>query len=60
MHVEVDWVRDPSLQGFHAPVPVESAEPDDRSGVRRPDLFADTRVSVVVRRCSGDERVRST
>jgi hypothetical protein len=23
MHVEVDWVRDPSLQGFHAPVPVE-------------------------------------
>ena len=26
MHVEVDWVRDPSLQGFHAPVPVEAAE----------------------------------
>ena len=22
-HVEVDWVRDPSLAGFHAPVPVE-------------------------------------
>lgn len=21
-HVEVDWVRDPSLAGFHAPVPV--------------------------------------
>ncbi len=21
--VEVDWVRDPSLAGFHAPVPVE-------------------------------------
>lgn len=25
MRVEVDWVRDPSLQGFHAPVPVEEA-----------------------------------
>ena len=24
-HVEVDWVRDPSLQGFHAPRPVEEA-----------------------------------
>jgi catechol 2,3-dioxygenase-like lactoylglutathione lyase family enzyme len=23
-HLEVDWVRDPSLQGFHAPVPVEA------------------------------------
>ncbi|MGH8918648.1 MAG: VOC family protein [Actinomycetes bacterium] len=22
MHIEVDWVWDPSLQGFHAPVPV--------------------------------------
>ncbi len=25
MHIEVDWVRDPSLQGFHAPRPVEEA-----------------------------------
>jgi catechol 2,3-dioxygenase-like lactoylglutathione lyase family enzyme len=25
MHLEVDWVRDPSLQGFHAPRPVEAA-----------------------------------
>ena len=25
MHMEVDWVRDPSLQGFHAPRPVEEA-----------------------------------
>lgn len=25
MDVEIDWVRDPSLQGFHAPVPVEMA-----------------------------------
>ena len=23
-HVEVDWVRDPSLAGFHAPVPVDA------------------------------------
>jgi catechol 2,3-dioxygenase-like lactoylglutathione lyase family enzyme len=22
MHLEVDWVRDPSLQGFHAPRPI--------------------------------------
>lgn len=25
MHIEVDWVRDPSLHGFHAPRPVEDA-----------------------------------
>jgi catechol 2,3-dioxygenase-like lactoylglutathione lyase family enzyme len=25
MHIEVDWVRDPSLQGFHAPTPVDEA-----------------------------------
>ena len=25
MHIAVDWVRDPSLQGFHAPRPVEVA-----------------------------------
>ena len=25
MHMEVDWVRDPSLRGFHAPQPVEEA-----------------------------------
>lgn len=25
MHIEVDWVRDPSLQGFHAPRPLEEA-----------------------------------
>jgi catechol 2,3-dioxygenase-like lactoylglutathione lyase family enzyme len=25
MHVEVDWVRDPSLQGFHAPIPIAAA-----------------------------------
>jgi len=24
-HVEVDWVRDPSLAGFHAPVPADAA-----------------------------------
>lgn len=23
MHIEVDWVRDPTLAGFHAPVPLE-------------------------------------
>ena len=27
MHMEVDWVRDPSLRGFHAPRPVEEARP---------------------------------
>lgn len=25
MQIEVDWVRDPSLKGFHAPRPVEDA-----------------------------------
>jgi len=25
MHIEVDWVHDPSLQGFHAPRPVDEA-----------------------------------
>jgi catechol 2,3-dioxygenase-like lactoylglutathione lyase family enzyme len=25
MHIEVDWVRDPSLRGFHAPQPVAEA-----------------------------------
>jgi catechol 2,3-dioxygenase-like lactoylglutathione lyase family enzyme len=35
-HVEVDWVRDLSLAGFHAPVPVEGAAVRLRAPRRTP------------------------
>lgn len=37
MHIEIDWVRDPSLAGFHAPVPLQEAPGAGTRDQRAPD-----------------------